>query len=271
MNNPIPGQAVGIVTRKEFITPHYIRIYFSIENIDQFKNCTIGVNNKIAVPPKGLNEIHFPGYDPQKHEWIYPAKEVAPAIRTYTHRGIDLEKEELIIDFVYHGDSGPASQWAYEAVTGSKLGIMMRPESKELYPEAKWYMLAGDATAIPVIAAILETLPKEVKATCIIEVHSKEDEQILNTHAEVDFLWLHNSSPEKGSELAKNVREIKIPEITSKFAYVAAEFSSVKEIRNYIRKELRWQQNELYAYSYWKAGVSEDKSQSDRRRENIAD
>jgi len=85
------------------------------------------------------------------------------------------------------------------------------------------------------------------------------------------MIWLHNPAPERGSELARSVRELTIPQVPSRFAYVAAEFSSVKEIRTYIRKELQWQQQELYAYAYWKAGVSEDGSQGDRYQENNAE
>ncbi len=142
----------------------------------------------------------------------------------------------------------------------------MRTEPKELYPEADWYLFVGDATAIPVISAILESLPSSAKGVCIIEVPEKADEQVLQTDAAIDFIWLHNQTPEKGSTLAEVVRGVVLPE-TSKFAYVAAEFSTVKAVRYYLRKKMRWEQKELYAYSYWKAGVAEDKSKPDRQEE----
>ncbi len=259
------GNVEVSVTRKEFITPHYIRVYLT-GDVDQFEHTTVGDNNKILVPPVGLNEIHFPGYDDKERKWIHPPKEVAPSVRTYTHRGLDLERKELIIDFVNHGETGPASRWALHAKPGDKLGVMMRTEPKELYPEADWYLLVGDATAIPVLGAILESLPATAKGVCIIEVPEEADEQVLKTNADIEFTWLHNKTPENGSALAETVRSVSLQE-GSKFGYVAAEFSTVKDIRMYLRKELNWAQNELYAYSYWKAGVAEDKSQPDRQKE----
>lgn len=259
------GQFIAEVTRKEYITDHFIRVYLYSPEVHLFKNTTIGDNNKIAIPPVGLNEVHFPTID-ENHEWVYPPKEVAPSIRTYTHRGIDLEKNEVFIDFADHGDGGPASKWAREAEVGAKLGVMMRLDGKELYPEAEWYLLAGDATAIPVLSAILETLPETAKGICIIEVHGKEDEQILETKADIEFRWLHNDQPQISSEIAEVIKSIDIPEI-SKFGYVACEFSSVKEIRTYLRKEKNWTSKELYAFSYWKAGKAENESQADRHEE----
>ncbi|MDR2235183.1 MAG: siderophore-interacting protein [Chryseobacterium sp.] len=259
------GQIVAEVTRKEQITDHFIRVYLYSPEVPMFKDTTIGDNNKIAVPPVGLNEIHFPTLD-ENDEWVYPAKELAPAIRTYTHRGIDLEKNELIIDFVDHGDGGPASGWVREAEAGSKLGVMMRLGGKELYPEAEWYLLAGDATAIPVLSAILNTLPETAKGICILEVHGMEDEQIIDTKADIEFIWLHNAEPHISSKMADTIKGIAIPK-TTKFGYVATEFSSVKEIRTYLRKEKNWTSKELYAYSYWKAGVAETESQADRHKE----
>ncbi|MFP3593772.1 siderophore-interacting protein [Chryseobacterium sp. SIMBA_038] len=263
------GQIIAEVARKEYITEHYIRVYLYSPDVHLFKDATIGDNNKIAVPPKGLNEIHFPSLDQETHQWIYPAKEVAPSIRTYTHRGINVEKNEIFIDFVDHGDGGPASRWAREAEVGSKLGVMMRLGSKELCPQADWYLLVGDGTAIPVLGAILETLPETVKGVCILEVHGKEDEQILKTNADITFIWVYNSEPHGKSDLTQVVKTVEIPE-TSKFGYVATEFLSVKEIRSYLRKEKNWTQQELYAYSYWKAGVAENESQADRQKEKNA-
>lgn len=254
------------VTRKEYITPHYIRIYLTGKEIELFENTTVGVNNKILIPPKGSNQIHFPEFDYENMRWKPQPDEIRPYVRTYTHRGIDLNSREIWIDFVAHGDEGPASAWAITAAKGDVLGVMMHDGKSELYSKAESYVLAGDATAIPVISAILEDLPESAKGVCVLEVHDREDVQKIKTRADIHFLWLFNEDPQKGSELAEVIRNLSLPE-ESKFGYVAAEFSSVKEIRNYLRKERNWKQEELYAYSYWKAGIAEDASAADRRKE----
>lgn len=264
------GKLIGTVTKKEYITPHYIRIHLHSNDVPSFAAATIGDNNKIAIPPKGLNEVHFPEFNQETAQFVYPPQHLAPVIRTYTHRSINLDTNEIAIDFVDHGDGGPASEWARNASVGSKLGVMMKFERKELHPFVNWYLLAGDATAIPVLSAILKTLPETAKGICIIEVHGKADEQLLETKANIDFIWLHNEAPHIKSNLAKTVEAMAIPDHLTKFGYVAAEFSNVKQIRNYLRKEKNWTQKELYAYSYWKAGVAEDTSQKERRLEKEA-
>lgn len=265
MAKPTIVQDVFTVKRKQFITPNFIRITLT-GNVAIFKDATLGDNNKIFIPPKGISKVHMRTYDPIKEQIVLPPKEVLPYMRTYTHRGINLEKNELTIDFANHGLNGPASAWAIQATEGAELGVAMKVHKKELYPISDWYLLVGDTTAIPVISVILESLPNTAKGVCIIEVHGKEDEQQLRTNAEVDFIWLHNPEPKKGSNIADEVKKVIIPD-SSKFGFVACEFSSVKAIRSYLRKELQWTKEELYAYSYWKAGFAEDKSADDRRSE----
>ncbi len=82
----------------------------------------------------------------------------------------------------------------------------------------------------------------------------------------MEFIWLHNQHPEEGSELADRIKEVAIPE-QNRFSYVAAEYSTVKAIRSYLRSEKGFSNQEFYAYSYWKAGVAEDQSAKDRKVE----
>lgn len=262
-------QEVLKVKEKKIITPHYIRVTFTGENISKFANATIGANNKIFIPPSGLNEIHFPQIDFEKMQWIYPPENVRPFVRTYTHRGFNAAKNEMYIDFVAHGENGPASAWALHCQPGDVLGVAMKDGKEDLYPQADWYLLVGDATALPVLCCILESLPSNTNGKCIIEVHSKEDEHPLKTKANIDFFWIHNPDPEESSILAQEARKISLPysPLVSRYGYVAAEFSAVKEIRNYLRKEVNWKREELNAYSYWKSGVSEDNSAQERHNE----
>lgn len=243
------------VKRVEYLNPHYIRVTLTGEEVALFKNASIGANNKIFLPSTVDGEIYF---DPEKS-----------VRRTYTHRGIDLEKKEMYIDFVAHADSGPASLWAAQAKPGDKLGVAMKNSASDLYPQADWYLLAADASGIPVVAAILESLPATAKGVARVEVPGPEEELPLSTAADISIEWVHNPFPGEGTPVATAVRKIRLPERAPMgcFAYVAAEFSTVKEIRKYFRKELGWGKEELYAYSYWKAGKSEDGSVLERQEE----
>lgn len=266
MNPPKIHRDVFILEKKEYITPHMIRITLK-GNVQPYKDCVIGVNNKIFIPPVAVKKVYFPEIDTETGNVVLPAENVRPDIRTYTHRGIDIENNLLIIDFVNHGENGPASRWALHAKIGDELGVAMKLKDTPLHPQADWYFLIGDATALPVLSCILEALPKTAKGQVLLEVPTAEDEQDLIKPEAVEVIWLHNQHPEKGSQLAQKAQEIIIPENQSKFAYIAAEFSTVKTLRNYFRKERNWSTNELNAYSYWKAGVAEDKSTADRQQE----
>jgi len=262
-------QQVLTLKRKEQLSPHYIRMVFT-GDVAAYREATLGDNNKIFVPPVGLDKVHLRTQDPQSGEWVLPPQEIRPIVRTYTHRALDLEKGELTIDFVDHGDQGPASGWAHRAIPGGELGVAMKLHKKELFPTVDHYVLIGDATAIPVLGVILEQLPPTALGHCLIEVHGPQDELPLATQAQMQFSWLHNPTPGKNSSLADRARELTLPQ-GSRFAFVACEYASVREIRQYFRKEKGWSKEELYAFSYWKVGAAEDQSALDRREERQKD
>lgn len=267
MKNDTSIRAELKVSRKEIISPHFIRVYLTGEKVSEFSQAVLGNNNKIFIPPKGSTKVVFPEYDYEKRQWKEQPAGTKCAVRTYTHRGIDLQKNEMWIDFVSHGDEGPASAWAASAAPGDLLGVSMRTGDFELFPRVQHYLLAGDATALPVLSVILENLPSGSKGTCIIEVHGPLDTQLIKTAADINFIWLYNPEPQKGSSIAETVKAQSLP-VESRFSYVAAEFSTVKEVRRYLRKEKNWQQNELDAYSYWKIGTAEDRSAGERHAES---
>lgn len=264
---PIIREVLQVV-RKEQVTPNYLRIIVGGENVQKFNMVTVGVNNKIFIPPKGVEEIYFPEFKPT--EFVQAPEDVRPTIRTYTCRALDLEKNEMTIDFALHGDEGIASSWAINCQIGDKLGVAMKGFAKQLYPVADWYLLVGDMTAIPVLSVILETLPSSAKGVAFIEVQTKEDEQVIKTNSQVEIKWIHNPMPGKTTQLQDAVRSVKLPandEIT-KFAYVAAEFAVVRNIRQFFRQENGWNAKEMHGFGYWQLGVAEDVSTHERHEES---
>lgn len=252
------------VVSKTYKTPHYISIQLQGEGARDFEQCTLGANNKIFLhrdwSKHRIEEPIVPGWDT-----FYG--EEKPLIRTYTHRAIDKEQDIITIDFVFHGDEGPASHWAHKAAPGDFLGVAMKLKSAPLVPETDWYLLVGDATAIPVLSCILEALPATAKGKCILEVATVADIHTDLRHEGIEIEWLINPHPEQGSLLAEEAKKAALPKTAGTFAYVAAEYRTVKELRWYFREELDWTAKMFYAFSYWKAGMAEDQSVADRQAE----
>jgi len=255
------------VLNKEYITPHYIRVTLQGEGAKDFAFCTLGANNKIMVPPAGQKKVKLSTIDPNTGEVILPPESERPTIRTYTHRAIDVEKNQIVIDFVNHGENGPASRWALNAEKNDELGVAMKIRKTDLVPDVDWYFLIGDATALPVLSVILEAMPAHATGHCLVEVSGEEDILHALNHPGFTFQWLFNADPEQGSDLATVAQQVIIPEQPSRFAYVACEYSSVKRLRQYFRQELNWTTKELYAFSYWKSGITEEQSAAERLEE----
>lgn len=105
-------------------------------------------------------------------------------VRTYTVRALRAEAGEIDIDIALHGRTGPASAWATEAVAGDELYIY-GPNADhggpyggvDFLPPAHTdqFLLAGDPTALPAIAAILETLPPHARGVAVLEVEHHSD------------------------------------------------------------------------------------------------
>jgi NADPH-dependent ferric siderophore reductase len=90
---------------------------------------------------------------------------------------------------VLHGDQGVASVWAEAARPGDVIG-MMGPGGGSM-PAMDWCLLAGDETAIPAIARMLEALPETAQGIVLIEVADKGAEQTLPASVGIDIRWLH--------------------------------------------------------------------------------
>lgn len=254
-------RSVFTVKEKILVTPHYIRVVFDMsdEQMDLFRNMKTGDHNKIFIPAEGVSGINT------EDERIWDS-DLFAVRRTYTTRNIDVVNKEMCIDFAVHGDNGPASRWAQQAIKGSVLGVAMKESSRLLFPQADQYWLIGDSTALPVIGAILEQLPSWVNVNATIEVYGKEDEIALHSKALLNIEWLHNPHPENGSPLAGIIRSKPLPQ-GRRFVFIAAEYATVKDLRNYFKTEKAWLPGEYAATAYWKCGSSEDQSSALRRTE----
>ncbi|MBV7547576.1 siderophore-interacting protein [Pseudomonas sp. PDM26] len=175
-----------------------------------------------------------------------------PEMRDYTPRRYDLEKLELDIDFVLHGD-GPASTWAEQAKPGQFLHIA-GPRGSMIVPDIfDSYLLIGDETALPAIARRLEGLAPNRHALVIVEVENGKEQQVLHSAAQVNVIWVLR---EVGKDnLLATVRQIQVP-TGSLYAWVATESKVSRQIRRALLDEHGLEEQFVKAVGYWKLADS---------------
>jgi len=253
-------QGIFTVESKTYLTPHYISIVLTGADIEHFKNATIGDNNKLVIPINGTKKVMLPEFGGKASE----TGSSDTIIRTYTLRNINLAKQQMTIDFVAHGENGPASAWAINAEPGDELGVLMKDKGKQLFEPANWYLLAGDHTALPVISVILETLDKDAHGEAFIEVPCQKDIQELKKPKHVKVTWIFNDTPGVNSALPERLKEIDYAAKGRKFIFAAAESKPIQLIQGFLRNLLHLDRSEWKAYSYWKFGLAEDESARER-------
>ena len=182
----------------------------------------------------------------------YPPDDVV-AIRKYTIRNIDVEAGSMDIDFVLHADGGPGAGFALNAKPGDVIGLA-GPGGRSVPVNRDWYLLAGDETALPAIARILETLPQTARGLALIEVDGAADELALSTRTGIAVRWLHRNGRPAGTTdiLPGAVASASLPnDGSSIFVWAGCEMAAFRKIRQHLRMSRAVQRDDHLVVSYW--------------------
>ena len=118
-----------------------------------------------------------------------------PTVRSYTVRSFCEESNEVTIDMVAHGDTGPAASWANRVELGVEIDISGPGACQPISPSADWFLLAGDMSAIPAISVNASRLPLDAKGDVVLEVISAEDKLDLKLPIGLKVHWVINPEP----------------------------------------------------------------------------
>ncbi|MFB6888323.1 siderophore-interacting protein [Kitasatospora sp. NPDC056327] len=265
MSLPVTHIRVTGVTR---ITPRTARITFEAEQLEDGVGSAPDQQVKLCFPRPGQDAPVLPagGDDPMGWYRAYLAlpEPERPWMRSFTLRRRRPGSALLEIDFVLHGAAGPAGDWAGRARPGDRLG-MVGPS--ELYAAplsfasaaaaADWVLLAGDETALPAIATLLEALPAGTAAVVLAEVADRAEEQPLPAPAGTAVRWLHRDGAEPGRLLAEAVAAAELPAGVP-FAWVAGEASAVRTIRRHLVDGRGVPKASVEFSGYWRHRLTQD-------------
>lgn len=239
------------------VTPRMRRITLSGEDIARFATLS-ALHLNILVQHPDLPEPQWPTVGANGLiRWPDPQRR--PFFRKYTVRSLDLAAGTLDIDFVRHADAEPGSAFAETARPGDRIGVV-GPGGGGLV-EADWYLFAGDETALPAIARMLEQLPEGARGRALIEVADAGEIQPIDCKAGIALDWLCRDGAAAGTTrlLADAVRDTPLPEGGTKiFAWAGCEFEAFRAIRSHLRHERGLGKEEHLVVAYWRLGRGGD-------------
>ncbi|WP_337187937.1 siderophore-interacting protein [Phenylobacterium sp.] len=284
--------------RREALTPHLSRLTFTGPQVGEMTTHAPDQRIKMFFP-HGEGEAETL---PDVATWyaLYKAMPAAtrPAMRTYTIRAVRPEAREVDIDFVMHGDEGPASRWAARSKPGDRLQ-MTAPDARysgevggyEWKPPAgvRHVLLIADETALPALAGILEGLaeaPSPPAVQAFVEVPEAADILELPHWPGLDLVWMPRDAGDAAlGGMAAAVQQARLPALAeagagtalpevdvdaqvlwdraapldgSFYAWVAGEAGAVLAIRKHLVKERGLDRRTLNLMGYWRRGIALD-------------
>lgn len=291
----------AVVARIETLSPSFRRVTFRHDELVHLAPHGRDQRIKIVFPLAGLGMSDLGLDDPRSlveggwhSRWRQLPDDRRNPFRTYTVRRARPASGELDVDFVAHGDGGPAARWLASAAVGDEV-VIVGPDVRSIHSTIgmDWHpgsatevLLVGDETAAPAICGILESLPAGMRARAIIEVPGADDALVIDTVAEVDVTWLDRS---EGGGLSAAVsrwadahRRAWTPALAATpqvvedididrellwdsptdatgdfYAWLAGESATIKALRRFLVSELGIDRRRVAFMGYWRLGKAE--------------
>ena len=210
------------------VTPHMRRVQLTGDNLDEFQ-------------PRAAQEIV-----------LQLSESGEPARRHYTIRRFDRATKTIDVDFVLHGHRTPGVAWALDAKPGDLLDIRGPRGRIAIDSAANWYLFLGDETALPAIAALIESLPAKARAFAFIEIGDEQEKQKVEAAAQLDlkFLSRNGAAPGPNDILAKALAGFTLPSGKGQ-AFTLGETSNIRRLRHSL-VERGMDRGQIYSEGYWR-------------------
>ena len=239
------------------LTPRMVRIEFGGDGLEGFAAGEFTDHYvKFQFPAPGAD--YAAPFDQEEIRATRPRAQW-PRTRTYSVRAWDPDRLRLTVDFVVHGDEGVASHWARQAAVGHRLQLQGPGGAYAPNPDASAYLMVGDPSVMPAIAASLERVPAGRPVDVVLQVEDVDDQVELSTPGDLRLHWLHARGDEA---LADAVRALELPERTD--AFVHGEASSVRALRRHLIVERGLPRDAVSVSGYWKRARTEEGWREDK-------
>ncbi len=202
------------VHRVERLTPSFRQVTFTGPDLHELGQDGLDQRIKLLLPA-GSGQLDDVGGPDWYDRWRGAPDGRRPALRTYTVRRVrprDRAVDVVLVDHESaHGEPGPAVRWLRAVEPGEEI-ILVGPDARspdrhqgiDFRPGAATrLLLAGDETAAPAIAGILESLAgrPDVTVRAFVEVPDPADRLPVDVPATARLHWLARGAGTHGDLL----------------------------------------------------------------------
>lgn len=297
---PMSGFFRARVSAITELTPSFRRFTLASDELAHFGDPGFDQRIKVVFPTPTVSIDAMPVDDDWYTSWRRLSEPERPPFRTYTTRYVRAEAREVDIDMVAHDVLGPASAWIARAEVGDELLVYAPTTAHEgvsygidFVPPARSerILLAGDETAAPAIAVILEQLPEDARGVVVLELPDAADAAYLPQHPGFEFFVAARSDGERHAHLVSAVedaaarlvpegRGAEVEEIdidtdilwevprTAKggaalksaplYSWLAGEAGAIKALRRHLVAEHGVDRRAVAFMGYWRLGKAEN-------------
>lgn len=277
---------------RRVLSPSLHRLVFTGADVARMK--TEGPDQRIKVffPLPGQDAPEVPSGEDWYARYRALADDQRPPMRTYTLRQLRAAQGEVDVDFVLHGETGPASRWAVHAQPGDRV-VLLAPDADCAESSEGWewkppagvgqVLLVADETALPAVAGILEELAAQVdppRVLALLEVAGEGGAIALKAPPSAELVWLPRGQAAYGQALVEAVqaRLAASPVVAGDaldeidvdaqilweqsdagvagpfYAWVAGEAGAVMAIRRHLVRDCGLDRRALTFMCYWRQG-----------------
>jgi NADPH-dependent ferric siderophore reductase len=247
------------VVRSERVTPNMMRITLGGDALARFTPMGFDQWFRLFLPLESLPENRQTSFALPKRidllgyvQFLAMPKATRPIMRNYTVRAFRPLENELDIDFVAHGDNGPASRWATGTGVGDTVALLDQGVLYNPQP-ADWQLFVADESGLPAVAGVLRDAPRDTVGHAFIEVADAADAQPTDAPPGVEVHWLVRGHGEKPGTLAlATVQAFPLPAGTP-YAFVVGEQSLPTSLRRWLVNERGVPKSHVTFCGFWRA------------------
>lgn len=208
---------------------------------------------RLLLPSPGADALVVPTWN--GNEFLLPDGS-RPAIRTLTPALTGADARDLDLFVVVH-EGGVASAWAASLPVGADVALSGPGRGYTIDPDATDFLVAGDESAIPAIAQLLDAIPGTAAVRVHVEVGHPDARVPFPERDGATVTW-HDlpAGGTSGDTLVDAVAEARVDPDTRVWA--AGEAAAVQRIRRHLFETRGVPRPHAVVRGYWKHGRGGD-------------